>query len=102
MTETPLPREPEIKDTPTDRAALEWMRPHIPGAKPVPEDAGELDAYWLKYLAMRAYHMDIDDLFNLIRMAATEVDFTKDPAEVAKFRRAGELLTNVVEFRMGP
>lgn len=95
-------REPEIKDTPTDRAALEWMQPHIPGAPPVPEAAGDLDAYWLKVLAMRAYHMDADDLFNLMRMAATEVDYTKDPAEVAKFKRAGQLLMNVAEFRMGP
>ena len=94
--------EPEIKDTPADRAALEWLRSHIPGAVAVPEDAGDLDAYWLKNLAMRAYHMDMDDLFNLMRMASTEVDYTKDPAEVAKFKRAGELLMNVADFRMGP
>ena len=94
--------EPEIKDTSTDRAALAWLQSHIPGASPVPEAAGDLDAYWLRLLAMRAYHMDLDDLFNLMRMAAAEVDETKDPVEIAKVKRAGELLMNVIDFRMGP
>lgn len=102
MTLTPSPPPPEIRDTPVDRDALIWLQRHVPGTLPVPDEADARDAYWLKHLAIRAYQMHIETLFNLMRMVETETRFTKDAHEIAVFERAHGLLMNVLDFRMGP